>query len=78
MLLIRSANDPQPIIADGYWCGEIILGPRGEGGFGYDPHFFVPELGKTAAQLTSEQKNQYSHRSKALVKLTQMLVNCRF
>lgn len=78
MVLIRSANDPQPIIADGYWFGEIILEPQGEGGFGYDPHFFVPGLGKTAAQLTSEQKNQYSHRSKALAKLTEMLVNCRF
>lgn len=78
MVLTRSADDPQPIIADGYWHGEIILESQGEGGFGYDPHFFVPELGKTAAQLSSEQKNQYSHRSKALAKLTEMLVNCRF
>lgn len=78
MVLTRSADDPQPIIADGYWYGEIILTSRGEGGFGYDPYFFVPELGKTAAELSSEQKNQYSHRSKALVKLTEMLVDYRF
>ena len=78
MVLARSADDPQPIIADVYWYGEIILTSRGEGGFGYDPYFFVPELGKTAAELSSEQKNQYSHRSKALVKLTEMLVDYRF
>ena len=78
MVLTRSADDPQPIIADGYWYGEIILEPRGEGGFGYDPYFFLPELGKTAAELSSIQKNQYSHRSKALAKLTEVLVNYRF
>lgn len=78
MVLARSVDDPQPIIADGYWYGEIILEPRGDGGFGYDPYFFVPELGKTAAELSPEQKNQYSHRSKALAKLTEMLVNYRF
>lgn len=78
MVLTRSADDPQPIIADGYWYGEIILEPRGEGGFGYDPYFFLPELGKTAAELSSMQKNQYSHRSKALAKLTEVLVNYRF
>lgn len=78
IVLTLSADDPQPIIADGYWHGEIILEPRGEGGFGYDPYFFVPELGKTAAELSSAQKNQYSHRSKALTKLTETLVNYRF
>lgn len=78
LVLMRNVDDPQPIIADGYWYGEIVLEPRGDGGFGYDPYFFVPELGKTAAELSSEQKNQYSHRAKALKKLTEMLVDHRF
>ncbi|MDE2366863.1 MAG: RdgB/HAM1 family non-canonical purine NTP pyrophosphatase, partial [Betaproteobacteria bacterium] len=51
IVLVRHAEDPQPIIADGSWHGEIIPEPRGEGGFGYDPYFFLPELGKTAAEL---------------------------
>ena len=71
IVLVRHADDPQPIIADGTWHGEIILEPRGKGGFGYDPHFFLPDLGKTAAELPMEQKNQISHRGKALAQLVE-------
>lgn len=69
--LVRHANDPQPIIADGAWHGEIILDPHGNGGFGYDPYFFLPDLGKTAAELPMEQKNRISHRGKALARLVE-------
>lgn len=71
--LVRHANDPQPIIADGALHGEIILDPRGNGGFGYDPYFFLPELGKTAAELPMEQKNRISHRGKALARLVESI-----
>lgn len=71
--LVRHADDPQPIITDGIWHGEIILEPRGEEGFGYDPYFFLPDLGKTAAELPMEQKNRISHRGKALARLVESL-----
>jgi len=71
IVLVRHADDPQPVIADGAWHGEIILEPRGKGGFGYDPHFFLPDLGKTAAELPMAQKNQISHRGKALARLVE-------
>lgn len=71
IVLVRHADDPQPIIADAAWHGEIILEPRGSGGFGYDPHFLLPDLGKTAAELPLEQKNQISHRGKALARLVE-------
>lgn len=74
IVLVRHAEDPQPIIVDSSWHGEIILEPRGEGGFGYDPYFFLPELRKTAAELSMEQKNRISHRGKALKKLSEFLV----
>jgi XTP/dITP diphosphohydrolase len=73
IVLVRHADDPQPIIADGTWHGEIILEPRGEGGFGYDPYFFLPNLGKTAAELPMEKKNQISHRGKALARLAESI-----
>ncbi|WP_028460762.1 RdgB/HAM1 family non-canonical purine NTP pyrophosphatase [Nitrosomonas cryotolerans] len=69
MILVRHAEDPQPMIADGIWHGEIVLHPRGESGFGYDPYFFLPGSGKTAAELSSDQKNLISHRGKALTRL---------
>ena len=73
VVLVRHADDPQPIIVDGSWYGEIIAQPRGTGGFGYDPYFFLPEFDKTAAELTAEQKNQISHRGQALAKLVAIL-----
>lgn len=75
IVLVRHHEDPQPIIVDGSWHGEIILEPRGEGGFGYDPYFYLAEFNKTAAQLSPEQKNQISHRGKALVQLAERLKN---
>jgi XTP/dITP diphosphohydrolase len=66
LVMVRHAADPQPIIADGVWHGHIIDQPRGQGGFGYDPYFFLPSLGKTAAELPPEEKNQLSHRGQAL------------
>lgn len=73
IVLLRHANDPQPVIVDGVWQGEIILEPKGTGGFGYDPYFYLPELGKTAAELPAEQKNRISHRGKALTKLAEYI-----
>lgn len=73
IVLVRHADDPQPIIVDGSWQGEIIDQPRGKGGFGYDPYFLLPELGKTSAELTAEQKNSMSHRGQALAQLAEIL-----
>lgn len=78
IVLVRHADDPQPIIADGSWHGEIIDSPRGTGGFGYDPYFYLPEFGKTSAELTAEQKNQISHRGQALAKLVELLQAGKF
>jgi len=63
---VRHANDPRPLFAEGCWHGEIIDTPRGAQGFGYDPHFFLPALGKTAAELSPALKNRLSHRARAL------------
>ncbi|SEP39332.1 RdgB/HAM1 family non-canonical purine NTP pyrophosphatase [Nitrosovibrio sp. Nv6] len=73
IVLLHHAQDPQPIIVDGTWYGEIALTPRGEGGFGYDPYFFLPDLDKTAAELPMEQKNRISHRGKALAQLVERI-----
>jgi XTP/dITP diphosphohydrolase len=69
VVLMRHAEDPEPIIAEGSWAGEILAQPRGVNGFGYDPLFFLPDLGKTAAELGQEQKNLISHRGKAMRRL---------
>ncbi|WP_423707707.1 RdgB/HAM1 family non-canonical purine NTP pyrophosphatase [Undibacterium sp. WLX3042] len=73
LVLVRSEHDPQPVIADGVWNGEIVTAPRGENGFGYDPHFWIPSLNKTVAELLAEQKNQLSHRGQALRALFEKL-----
>ena len=73
LLLLRHANDPQPLIADGEWHGEIALEPSGNGGFGYDPLFWLPDLGMTSAQLAREQKHAISHRGKAMQMLLEKL-----
>ncbi|WP_341744072.1 RdgB/HAM1 family non-canonical purine NTP pyrophosphatase [Azonexus hydrophilus] len=73
LVLCRSADDPQPIIAEGEWHGEIVDQYRGDGGFGYDPLFFVPEFGKTAAELDADTKNRVSHRGRAMQKLIERL-----
>lgn len=73
LVFVRSENDPQPIIADGRWQGTLIDEARGDGGFGYDPYFYLSEFGKTAAELTAEEKNSISHRAQALQALIQKL-----
>jgi XTP/dITP diphosphohydrolase len=73
MVLVRSENDPRPLIAEGIWRGEIARTPRGANGFGYDPLFFLSSLQKTAAELAPDHKNRISHRGIALQKLLGLL-----
>ncbi len=73
LVYMRHADDPAPLIAEGVWEGVIIDTPRGEHGFGYDPYFLIPELGKTGAELDAEHKNRISHRAKALQILLEKL-----
>ncbi len=70
---VRTPDDPEPLIAEGTWFGEIQDEPAGTGGFGYDPHFYLPEFGKTAAELAADEKNSVSHRGKALVKMAALI-----
>ncbi len=69
IVLLQSADDPAPLIAEGRWHGRILHAPRGERGFGYDPIFFDPALGKGAAELDPDVKNRISHRGQALARL---------
>lgn len=69
LVLVRHAQDPQPIIAEGIWRGQWQTQSAGEHGFGYDPHFYLPEYACTAAQLSPEDKNRISHRALALQEL---------
>lgn len=73
MVYVRHPDDPEPIISEGRWHGEIIDTPRGEGGFGYDPYFLVPQFGKTGAELDQDTKNDISHRGQALRDLVEKL-----
>ena len=69
IVVMRHAQDPQPLIAEGQWRGEILRAPRGAGGFGYDPLFLDPVFGQTGAELVPARKNLMSHRGKALALL---------
>jgi XTP/dITP diphosphohydrolase len=73
LVYVRHADDPQPVIADGAWRGQVVATPRGANGFGYDPYFLIPELGKTVAELEPAQKNGLSHRGQALRALVEKL-----
>jgi XTP/dITP diphosphohydrolase len=73
IVLVRHADDPEPLIAEGRWHGEVIVEPRGAGGFGYDPYFLLPGLGRTAAELMPDEKNAVSHRGQAMQRLVEML-----
>lgn len=73
LVLVRHADDPQPVIAEGEWHGEIGHEERGDGGFGYDPMFWLPQFGKMAAELSHDEKAQISHRAKALKVLLEKL-----
>jgi XTP/dITP diphosphohydrolase len=66
LAFMRWASDPSPLICQASWEGRVISTPRGAGGFGYDPIFELPELGKTAAEIPADEKNRLSHRGKAL------------
>ncbi|WP_261640970.1 XTP/dITP diphosphatase [Erwinia mallotivora] len=69
LVFLRHANDPTPLVCHGSWRGEIAHTAAGEGGFGYDPIFYLQELGKTAAELSKDEKRAISHRGKALALL---------
>ena len=73
MVLLRNAEDPQPLVAEGTWHGEIARAARGANGFGYDPLFYLPELGRTAAELAPQEKNRLSHRGRAATRLLALL-----
>ena len=73
LVLMRGPGDTQPLVAQAEWHGEIARAPRGSGGFGYDPYFYLRALDKTAAELAPEEKNRISHRGQALAKLLELL-----
>lgn len=75
MVYLRHANDPVPVIAQGAWEGKILMSPQGQGGFGYDPVFYVPELDCSAAELSAADKNRLSHRGKALGQMLDYLAS---
>jgi XTP/dITP diphosphohydrolase len=76
IVLMRHAADPEPLIAEGRWRGEVIDQPRGQGGFGYDPYFLLPALGCTAAELDPAHKNRISHRALAAQRLLALIDEC--
>jgi XTP/dITP diphosphohydrolase len=73
LVMVQSEYDPEPLIVQTRWYGQIVDQAKGENGFGYDPYFFLPELGQTAAQLEPAQKNLISHRGQALRELIAQL-----
>jgi XTP/dITP diphosphohydrolase len=73
IVFVRHAADPQPIIAEGEWHGEILTAERGSAGFGYDPLFYIRELDQTSAELSAAEKNRRSHRGQALARLLERL-----
>ncbi|HEY5718190.1 MAG TPA: RdgB/HAM1 family non-canonical purine NTP pyrophosphatase [Motiliproteus sp.] len=73
LVLVRHPEDPVPLICQGTWEGEIVAQPSGSNGFGYDPLFFIPELGCCSADLAPEQKNRLSHRGQAVAELVRKL-----
>ena len=73
IVCLRHARDPCPIVCEGVWEGRILDAPRGGGGFGYDPVFFIEALGRTAAELSRAEKNRVSHRGQALARLLDRL-----
>lgn len=73
LVALRSADDPEPLIADGDWPGELLTAPRGEGGFGYDPLLYLPTLGCSVGELDPANKNAHSHRSKAAARMRALI-----
>lgn len=75
LAFMRHANDPNPLICQGSWEGTILEQASGDQGFGYDPLFFIPELGKTSAQLDPAEKNRLSHRGQAVAQFKQLIAD---
>jgi XTP/dITP diphosphohydrolase len=73
LVALRSADDPEPLVAVGRWHGEILVAPRGEGGFGYDPLMFIPALGASVAELDAAHKNAHSHRALAAAQMIALM-----
>ncbi|MBX3638685.1 MAG: non-canonical purine NTP pyrophosphatase, partial [Rubrivivax sp.] len=73
LVALRGADDPQPLVAVGRWPGEILHAPRGDGGFGYDPLMWIPELGRSVAELDASTKNANSHRARAAAQMVALL-----
>lgn len=73
LVAVRSADDPEPLVAFGRWAGEVLQAPMGEGGFGYDPLVLIPSLGCSVAQLRPEVKNEHSHRALAAQQMLQLM-----
>lgn len=73
LVALRSADDPEPLVAVGRVVGEIARAPRGSGGFGFDPVMFIPEFGKTFAELPPEVKNAHSHRGRAAAQMVELM-----
>lgn len=73
LVALRSADDPEPLVAVGRVVGEIAREPRGSGGFGFDPVMFIPEFGKTFAELPPEVKNEHSHRGRAAAQMVELM-----
>lgn len=73
LVAVRSAQDPEPLIAMGRWQGQVLPALSGEGGFGYDPLLFIPSLGRSVAQLSAAEKNALSHRALAAADLVMQL-----
>jgi XTP/dITP diphosphohydrolase len=77
IVFVRHADDPQPIIAEGEWHGEILAAERGTAGFGYDPLFYIRQLDLSSAELPAAEKNRRSHRGQALARFVERLQSCR-
>jgi XTP/dITP diphosphohydrolase len=73
LVAVRHAQDPQPLVATGRWPGEILAAPRGGQGFGYDPLMFIPELGRTVAEMDAPLKNLHSHRARSVGQMLTLL-----
>jgi len=75
LVMMRGPGDTQPLVAEAEWHGEVARASRGAGGFGYDPYFWLPALGKTAGELAPAEKNRLSHRGQALAKMLELMKN---
>lgn len=73
LVAVRSADDPEPLVAVGRWFGEVLTAPRGSGGFGYDPLLFIPALGAAVAEFDPELKNAHSHRALAAAQMLRLM-----